>query len=87
MDAAGYLKVVDFGSAKRLPLELMTHTLCGAAEYCAPEMVLARGHHRAVDLWGLGVLLFELLLRATPFQHNSLSMVYQVGVLRVTLLL
>jgi serine/threonine protein kinase len=46
--------------------------LCGAAEYIAPEMVLSRGYAKAIDYWAVGVLLFELLTRSTPFAHSSL---------------
>jgi cGMP-dependent protein kinase 1 len=71
MGREGYLKLVDFGSAKKLVPPLMTNTICGTPEYVAPEMIAARGHNRAVDFWSLGVFLFELLHRATPFEQND----------------
>ena len=46
--------------------------LCGAAEYIAPEMVLSKGYNKAVDFWAIGVLMFELLTRTSPFAHSNL---------------
>lgn len=45
----GYLKLADFGFAKKLVAGDKTHTLCGTPEYLAPELVTQQGHNRAVD--------------------------------------
>ncbi len=55
----GYLKLTDFGFAKRLE-KTRTWTLCGTPEYIAPEILLNRGHSFSVDWWALGILLFEM---------------------------
>ena len=76
MDRTGYLKIVDFGSAKRLNLGETTNTICGTPEYVAPEMILARGHNKGVDYWTLGIFLYELMTRRTPFQSDDAAAVY-----------
>lgn len=60
------LKLADFGSSN-LKNNIMKGTLCGTPEYMAPEMILKEGHNEKVDVWGLGILLFELIFGKTPF--------------------
>ena len=71
VSANGYLKLVDFGNAKRLMHGRRARTLCGAPEYTAPEMLSERGHSFAVDWWALGVLMFELLVGHSPFASDN----------------
>ncbi|XP_054715908.1 cGMP-dependent protein kinase, isozyme 1-like isoform X2 [Uloborus diversus] len=67
LDSQGYVKLVDFGFSKILPTGLKTWTFCGTPEYVAPEIILNRGHDKAVDFWAMGVLMYELLTGTPPF--------------------
>ena len=49
LDTNGYLKMADFGFAKKLTPGHKTYTLCGTPEYLAPEIVNQNGHNHAVD--------------------------------------
>jgi serine/threonine protein kinase len=64
ISAAGFVRVIDFGFAKRV--HLRTYTLCGTPEYLAPEMVKVSGHGKGVDWWALGVLLYEMVVGGAP---------------------
>lgn len=64
LSASGTVKLSDFGwSVKAVPpVEHVRSTLCGTPEYVAPEMLVAAPRYtKAVDIWSLGVLAFELL--------------------------
>jgi serine/threonine protein kinase len=67
----GYPKLIDFGLAKPDAARDRTTTLCGSAEYMAPEVVQRECYDVRADLWSLGVLLFELFFAATPFYHAN----------------
>ncbi len=60
------VKLADFGSANFLD-QVRRETVCGTPEYIAPEMVMKKGHDQKADVWGFGVLFFELLQGKTPF--------------------
>jgi len=66
IDAEGYVKIADFGFAKKIT-NGKTFTLCGTPEYLAPEVVLGKGHNKGVDYWGVGILVYEILAGISPF--------------------
>jgi serine/threonine protein kinase len=69
LDSDGYMKVTDFGFAKKL--RGRTWTLCGTPDYLAPEIVGSRGHGKGVDYWTLGVLIYEMLASFPPFYDED----------------
>jgi serine/threonine protein kinase len=73
----GYLKLTDFGFAKKLDKPYRTWTLCGTPEYIAPEILLNRGHSFSVDWWALGILLFEMFSGNPPFVDDNPMRIYQ----------
>ncbi|KAI7838861.1 hypothetical protein COHA_007362 [Chlorella ohadii] len=71
LDTQGYLKITDFGFAKKIPQNGKTYTLCGTPEYLAPELVTQSGHSRAVDWWAVGVLIYEMVAGYPPFYQED----------------
>jgi len=73
----GYLRLTDFGFAKKLDKPYRIWTLCGTPEYIAPEILLNRGHSFSVDWWALGILLFEMFTSNPPFVDDNPMKIYQ----------
>ncbi|OWZ06059.1 AGC protein kinase [Phytophthora megakarya] len=73
LDAEGYPKLIDFGLSKpdATRTSERTSTMCGSAEYMAPEIVQHKPYDQRVDLWAFGILLYEMLFGATPFYHSN----------------
>ncbi|XP_017854449.1 cGMP-dependent protein kinase, isozyme 2 forms cD5/T2 isoform X2 [Drosophila busckii] len=78
LDEKGYVKLVDFGFAKKLQTGRKTWTFCGTPEYVAPEVILNRGHDISADYWSLGVLMFELLTGTPPFTGSDPMRTYNI---------
>uniref|UniRef100_A0A0D9X2X4 non-specific serine/threonine protein kinase n=1 Tax=Leersia perrieri TaxID=77586 RepID=A0A0D9X2X4_9ORYZ len=82
LDAAGDLKVADFGlgsfsSVAATDINLR-HTLCGTPAYVAPEILSRKGYNPAkVDIWSCGVVLFVLAAGYLPFNDASLANMYR----------
>jgi len=71
--AHGEIKIADFGWSVHAPTS-RRNTLCGTLDYLPPEMVEGREHDEMVDVWSLGVLLFEFMVGTPPFEaegHNA----------------
>lgn len=67
----GYLLLADFGLATKVNKNSLAKSFCGTAEYLSPEMLQNKGHDHTVDLWTLGILLYEMLVGIPPFFHKN----------------
>uniref|UniRef100_A0A671PE15 protein kinase C n=1 Tax=Sinocyclocheilus anshuiensis TaxID=1608454 RepID=A0A671PE15_9TELE len=72
LDIEGYVKIADFGLCKEgMGFKDRTSTFCGTPEFLAPEVLTETSYTRAVDWWGLGVLIFEMLVGESPFPGDD----------------
>ncbi len=84
----GLVKVLDFGLAKlteeKFPLnksEALTlaqvntqaGTILGTVGYMSPEQARGKPVDERTDIWGLGVVLYEMLTRRKPFEGETTS--------------
>merc|ERR1711879_328374 len=63
-------KLADFGWSVHAPGHRRT-TLCGTLDYIPPEMINKNDHDDKVDVWALGILLFEFLTGKPPFEDPT----------------
>ena len=77
------LKICDFGwcveaqiggqdpDAAEGNFDEQRNTFCGTLEYMAPEMITSKPHNHQIDVWSLGILLYELVHGRAPFRGNQ----------------
>lgn len=70
LNSCGTLKLADFGWSIHAPSKLRK-TFCGTLDYLPPEMVESRSHDNSVDLWCLGVLIYEFCVGIPPFESTT----------------
>ena len=73
----GRIKVADFGWSNFFNPDRTRNTYCGTLDYLAPEMINQDGHSTSLDIWNLGVLLFELLTGTAPFQAPTQAAMFE----------
>ena len=75
LTSSGDVKLGDVGLSIVLP-DGNSHasTFCGTAAYSAPEMLQGQGYDGKIDVWALGVTLYQLMTYGLPFNGSSYEM-------------
>ena len=68
-------KLTDFGWSNYMQGDYKRTTVCGTPIYLAPEMINNTGHDEKVDIWCIGVLLFELMTGVQPWRGTDVNTV------------
>jgi cGMP-dependent protein kinase len=78
VDSKGYIKLVDFGAAKRI-LNGYAKTIIGTPFYMAPEIVAGKNYSFSSDYYSVGVCLFFIYYKKYPFGMgiNDVYLIYQ----------
>lgn len=71
------LKLTDFGWSIINPIGSKRKTLCGTIDYLSPELITLKEYDHTVDIWALGILMFELLVGSPPFEESTKEMTYK----------
>lgn len=72
LDKEGHIKIADFGLCKEdITYGRTTKTFCGTPEYLAPEVLEDNDYGRAVDWWGIGVVMYEMMCGRLPFYNRD----------------
>ena len=84
LDQGMVAKLTDFGWSNYMQGDMKRTTVCGTPVYLAPEIINNQGHDEHVDIWCIGVLLFELMAGYSPWQGNDVQTVkYNISRLKI----
>ncbi|CAH1373592.1 unnamed protein product [Tenebrio molitor] len=68
------VKIADFGLATQLSRPDEKHlTVCGTPNFISPEVLSRTSHGLEADVWGLGCLLYNLLVGSPPFDTHGVK--------------
>lgn len=78
------IKIVDFGLSQYTQTDNphLLQTICGTHKYLSPEMILCdrgrlKGYSKAVDMWGVGIILYVMLFGFNPFEGHTRSQTHE----------
>ena len=72
VDDKGYMRLIDMGTAKFLKGKGgRTYTIIGTPHYMAPEILIGKGYSYSVDLWSIGICLYEFMCGGVPYAEDA----------------
>jgi NIMA (never in mitosis gene a)-related kinase len=68
-----HIKIGDFGISKQLINTNKANTRLGSENYVSPEIISNQSYDYRIDIWNLGIILYELTQLKHPFEDNKIS--------------
>lgn len=75
--ADGYIRLADFGLSKGDVANNLCVSFCGSPAYLSPEMLKQKGVGKESDVYGLGCILYEILVGEPPYYDDDMEVLYQ----------
>jgi cGMP-dependent protein kinase len=72
LDSNGYLKLIDFGTSRKL--KNYSETVIGTPNFIAPEILLGKGYSFPCDYWSIGVCIFYIFFGTLPFGNKAIEL-------------
>ena len=77
LDRNNNVKLCDFGWCTKISENQKRKTFCGTIEYMSPEIISNENYDKCVDIWALGILLYEMLHGFSPFKSKNIKLNYE----------
>eukprot|EP01017_Pseudomicrothorax_dubius_P042607 TRINITY_DN6981_c0_g5_i1.p1 TRINITY_DN6981_c0_g5~~TRINITY_DN6981_c0_g5_i1.p1 ORF type:complete len:338 (-),score=90.87 TRINITY_DN6981_c0_g5_i1:98-1063(-) len=74
----GHIKLADFGlSREGVVEENSAKSFCGSPAYLSPEMLRNRGVGKPADIYGIGAVMYEMLVGEPPYYSDDIQKIYE----------
>jgi serine/threonine protein kinase len=67
------IKLADFGFAREFKETLISETICGSPLYMAPEILNHENYNIKSDLWSLGIILYQMIMKDYPYKAKNVK--------------
>ena len=82
MLSLGLPKITDFGWAVYSPKD-RRDTFCGTPLYISPELLMGGNYDQQVDIWALGVMMYEFVTGRIPFRIDENKKLFEIVLLMI----